>query len=267
MKNKIVIKLGGSALHNKETVRELATLIRGYQKRRYKVVLVHGGGPAINESLTKENISWKFIDGQRQTTPQMMQVIDRVLGKEVNGALVENLKLEKVSAVRISAADAGILFCSPARKELMLVGKVDSVNTTAIEAILHQFGGKVPVIAPIGIGKNGEKYNVNADWAASQIAVALQAKKLIFLTDQEGILDEQKKLIPLAHPEMMEQMMSTGVISGGMSTKVKAMVTALNSGIAQVRVLHASFAGLLLSAGKMGTVLSQGIKEQHGRAS
>lgn len=280
MKQRIVIKLGGSSLHNKETVKELAALIRGYQKRRYHVVLVHGGGPAINEALAKENISWKFIDGQRQTTPQMMTVIDRVLATEVNGTLVENLKAEKVSAVGISGADSKVLFCSAASKELMLVGKVDEVNPQSIKEILNQFGGKVPVIAPIGLGKDHQKYNINADWAAAQIAVALQAKKLIFLTDQDGILNEQKKLVPLADAVMIDEMISTGIISGGMSTKVKAMLTALNSGISQVRVLHASFSSLLLTAEKIGTVLmqmnkmqlrpvrvNQVQKEHHGRAS
>ncbi len=144
---------------------------------------------------------------------------------------------------------------------------MDSVDAQAITDVLNQFGGKVPVIAPIGIGVHGEKYNINADWAATQIAVALQAKKLIFLTDQEGILDGEKNLIATANPEVIEEMISSGVIYGGMSTKVRAMTTALESGIHQVRVLHAQISSLALSAQKVGTVLTSMTKVQHGRAS
>ncbi len=257
MKQRIVIKLGGSSLQNPATLQELAALVRGYQKRRYQVVIVHGGGPAINEELNRQKISWAFIDGQRQTTPEMMGVIDDVLANKVNGNLVAELKLAKIAAVKMSAAADQILFCSPAREELMLVGKVDRVDASAIEKVLSDFGRKVPVIAPIGIGHHGEKYNVNADWAATQIAVALNAKKLIFLTDQVGILDGEKHLVTKATPQLIDQMIEGGVISGGMFTKVKAMTTALSAGVKQVRVLHASFASLLLSTEKIGTLITE----------
>jgi acetylglutamate kinase len=274
MKERIVIKLGGSSLQNPETLQQLASLVRGYQKRRYRVVIVHGGGPAINEELMKQKIEWQFIDGQRQTTPQMMRVIDDVLANKVNASLVEKLKQEKIAAVGISAAESQILFCSPAREDLMLVGHVEDVNVAAIEQLLAQFGAKVPVIAPIGFGKGEEKYNVNADWAATKIAVALKAKKLIFLTDQSGILNHEKQLVAKATPQMIDQMIEDGTISGGMYTKVKAMMTALNAGIKQVRVLHASFASLVLNAGHIGTLLTSVHSNReltrgvlHGRAS
>ncbi len=256
MKQRIVIKLGGSSLQNPATLQELAALVRGYQKRRYSVVIVHGGGPAINAELTKQKIEWKFIDGQRQTTPEMMKVIDQVLAKDVNRALVSALKEAKISAVGVSGAEAKILFCKQAKKELMQVGEVQSVDVAAIELMLAQFGAKVPVVAPIGFGAKNEKYNVNADWAATQIAVALNAKKLIFLTDQNGILDQEKQLVPRANSQMIDKMIEDGVISGGMYTKVKAMMTALTAGIKQVRVLHASFASLALTADHIGTLLT-----------
>ena len=271
MKDRIVIKLGGSSLQNSETLQQLATLIKGYQKRRYRVVVVHGGGPAINAELTKHNICWQFINGQRQTTPEMMNVIDDVLAKKVNGSLVEKLTQEKIAAVGISAAEEKILFCLQASKELMQVGKVQSVDVSAIENLLAQFGAKVPVVAPIGIGANGEKYNVNADWAAAQIAMTLNAKKLIFLTDQSGILDGDKQLVAIATPQMIDRMIEDGVISGGMFTKVSAMTTALKAGIKQVRVLHASKACMLLSAERIGTLLTANVHLNkglmHGRAS
>ena len=260
MKPVVVIKLGGSSLGFAETVSQLATLVKGYQKRRYRVVVVHGGGPAINQELTRRNIKWQFINGQRQTTPEMMDVIDDVLAVQVNGTLVQNLISAGVSAMGLSGAASEILLCSQATEELMRVGKIENVNTRGIVEILNQFGGKVPVIAPIGFGagnvSGNEKYNINADWAASQIAVALEAKSLIFLTDQNGILDQDKKLLTRADAQMIDLMIADGTISGGMFTKVKAMMAAINAGVKQVRVLNASIAGAALDEA-VGTTLSK----------
>lgn len=256
MKPVVVIKLGGSSLGFVDTILQLATLIKAYQKRRCRVVVVHGGGPAINEELTRRDIKWQFINGQRQTTPEMMGVIDEVLAKKVNGNLVKNLKAAGILSMGLSGADSEILFCSQASEELMQVGKVENVNTNEIVEILNQFGAKVPVIAPIGYGANSEKYNINADWAASQIAVALEAKSLIFLTDQNGILDQQKNLVTHADSPMIEAMIADGTISGGMFTKVKAMMAAIGAGVKQVRVLNASSAGSALDEAA-GTTLTK----------
>lgn len=270
MKERIVIKLGGSSLNNPQTVQQLAALIRGCQRRRCRVVIVHGGGPAINAELTNQGIQWQFINGQRQTTPEMMSVIDDVLAKKVNGALVEGLRKEKIVAVGLSAADDQILFCSRANEELMQVGKVENVKPDSIIHLLAQFGAKVPVVAPIGTDASGQKYNVNADWAATQIAMALNAKKLIFLTDQNGILGHEKVLVPKATPQMIDQLIEDGIISGGMFTKVNAMMTALKAGVKQVRVLNASVASFALSSANIGTILTNvnsnvSLRAQHSR--
>lgn len=257
MKPIVVIKLGGSSLHNDETVQQLAILVRGYQKRRYRVVLVHGGGPAINAELTLRNIKWQFINGQRQTTPEMMEVIDEVLAQQVNGALVANLKQIGISAIGLSGAKSEILFCTQADEELMQVGKVETVHTQNICEILNQFGGKVPVIAPIGYGAEGEKYNINADWAACQIAVALGAKKLIFLTDQNGILNQQKQLVQRVDCHMIDAMIADGTIFGGMFTKVKSMMTAFRAGVKHVHVLNAGSAAQALTVQGTGTLLTE----------
>ncbi len=256
MKPIIVIKLGGSSLQNPETVQQLATLVRGYQKRRYRVVLVHGGGPAINAELTRKNIQWQFINGQRQTTPEMMSVIEDVLANKVNGQLVNDLRQSAVNALGLSGAGAEILLCSQATEELMCVGKVEQVNADGIKEILNQFGGKVPVIAPIGYGTKGERFNINADWAACQVAVALDAKKLIFLTDQDGILDKNKKLVSRANSYMINEMISDGTIFGGMFTKVKAMMTALEAGVKSVSVLNSGEAAKALLSEAAGTLLT-----------
>lgn len=256
-KKRIVIKLGGSALDQPATLKELAKLVKGYQERNYDVVVVHGGGPAINQELVKRNISWKFIDGQRQTTPEMMNVIEKVLAGDVNQKVVGSLRGNGIPAVGLSGGQDRILICVPAAdSRLMRVGTVETVNTHAIEVVLKYSGGNVvPVIAPIGIGNFGNKFNVNADWAATQIATELKAEKLVFLTDQFGILNADQELIKVAPPRLLERMMLEGVIYGGMSTKVRAMVLAINKGIKQVQVLHATTASLLLDDETTGTVI------------
>ena len=256
MKQRIVIKLGGSALQNPETVLQLAKLVRGYQKRRYQVVIVHGGGPAINAELTQRGITWQFINGQRQTTPEMMAVVNHVLAGVVNSQLVVRLQSSGIFAVGLSAADEKILFCTQAKPELIQVGKIEAVDTAGIENVLADSMDRVPVIAPIGIGASEEKYNINADWAATQIAMALSAKKLIFLTDQVGILDGKKELVKRANPKSIQKMITDGTISGGMFTKVQAMMMALEAGVKQVRVLHASHAALALNTEPVGTILT-----------
>lgn len=280
MKPRIVIKLGGSALNDAATLTELVKTVRGYRKLGYAVVLVHGGGPAINEALTARGITWQFINGQRQTTREMIAVIDDVLSKQVNGRIVECLRAAGVPATGLSGAD-GILSCVQASAELMQVGLVESVDVTAIENVLtagfasselgEYHDAPVPVVAPVGAGLNGEKYNVNADWAATKIASALGAEKLVFLTDQKGILDRNKKPLQKATPAVMHQLIQDGVISGGMCTKVLAMMSALNHGVEQVRVLHAAMASKALTAVKTGTLLTaepavaanQGVLHEH----
>ncbi len=273
MKRRIVVKLGGSSLQNPETLRELSAVVRGYRNRGYQVVLVHGGGPAINAELTKRGIEWKFINGQRQTTPEMIDVIDEVLAKRINGALVSSLHESDIGAIGLSGAADRILFCTQANEELMCVGQVENVDVSAIEEALALEGSPVPVIAPVGFDTREVKYNVNADWAATKIAIALGAKKLVFLTDQIGILDGNKKLVRTARPYKIHKMIEEGVISGGMCTKVLAMMTALEAGVDQVRVLHASFASQIFAQGpKIGTILSDPYNHtekdvMHGHAS
>jgi acetylglutamate kinase len=248
MKQRIVIKLGGASLDNPKTLGALAELVRGYQKRRYNVVLVHGGGPAINQELTARGITWSFFEGQRQTTPEMMDVIDEVLSVKVNSRIFESLRLSKIAATGLSGAKHNILSCVQLNEQLGQVGEVKAVDVGAIEACFTTLPCSVPVIAPIGGSTSGLKYNVNADWAATQIAIALKAKKLIFLTDQNGILDENKMLVKKVNSRMIQKMIDEGVISGGMCTKVRAMMTALQEGVKKVRVLNAANAANLLEA-------------------
>ncbi|MEQ1722815.1 MAG: acetylglutamate kinase [Pseudobdellovibrio sp.] len=251
--NRILIKLGGSSLQNANTLKQLILLIQGLHAQNKQVVVVHGGGPAINLELTARGITWQFINGQRQTTPEMMSVIEDVLAVKVNSSLVDILTAAGIVAYGHSGAHQQTLVCTQANAELMQVGKIETVNIEAVETILNL--GAVPVIAPIGIGEKGEKYNINADWAATKLAMALQVEKLIFLTDQNGILNEKSELVTVATPSLINEMIESGVITGGMYTKVLTMVEALKSGVGSVQVLNAVNASDLLSKTSVGTLL------------
>lgn len=236
--NKVVIKLGGAALQNIETLEKLSLMVKDLILQGMSPVIIHGGGPAINHELTLRGISWKFINGQRQTTPEMMKVIEEVLAIDVNNLIVGELIKFGVHAIGLSGARDQILFCSQIDSELGQVGKVEEINLTAI----HAHPELIPVIAPIGFGAQGEKYNINADWAAAKLAVAMGAQKLIFLTDQNGILNGEGELIEVATSNLIQQMIDSGVIHGGMFTKVMTMISALDQGIGEVHVMNALLA-------------------------
>lgn len=256
MKKIIVLKLGGSSLQNPGTQQELTGLVRGYRAQGFDVVVVHGGGPAINQELTARGIEWKFINGQRQTTLEMIDVIEDVLAVQINSHLVATLIAADIPTVGLSGAQGQTLLCSQASEELMQVGKIEAVNTALIEKALTLDGAPTPVIAPLGVDAAGAKYNINADWAAAKIAMALKAEKLVFLTDQNGILDQNSQLVQHATPRLINKMISDGVISGGMYTKVMTMMTALTEGVGQVQVLNANVASQLLQNEQLGTVLT-----------
>lgn len=234
----VVIKLGGASLLDPATRGQVVKTVRGYRKYDYDVVLVHGGGPAINAELTKRNISWSFINGQRVTSVEMINVIESVLFGQINAELVADLNEGGVPAIGLSGAKNNLLHCRQASRELGQVGVVEEVNADFIKALLAPEKNVVPVIAPIGIGEDGELFNINADWAAAKMASALKAKKLIFLTDQNGILDQNQKLIEHTDYVQLKQLIDNGTVSGGMYTKVQTVVDALNHGVSQVRILR-----------------------------
>jgi acetylglutamate kinase len=239
---RILIKLGGAALQDESLVAALCedlSLIRG---AGVHVVLVHGGGPAINQELESKGIQWTFVDGLRVTTPAMMETIEMVLCGKVNRRIVRTFNQSSVRAIGLSGSDAGMLSCRPLRKELGLVGEVTEVRPAAIEAILRTQDdgiGTIPVIAPIGVDENGQAYNINADWAAARIAEALDIDKMLFLTDQEGILGADGKLIQELDAGELEALIDEGVVKGGMLAKVNTVLYALKNGVRDIHIFNA----------------------------
>jgi acetylglutamate kinase len=234
-----VIKLGGASLQNLKTLESVASMVNLIKKSGKRVVIIHGGGPAINDELTKRGITWEFIQGQRHTTPEMMEVIEEVLASKLQKVILTELKNKNLEVKGLSGAKDKILFCTKSQKDLGLVGMIEHINTSAIINILESSPDVVPVIAPIGLGFSGERFNINADWAAAKIAVALKAEKLIFLTDQNGILDARGELIEAANEDLIQELIQSGVIYGGMFTKVSTMMSAVREGVSEVLVMNA----------------------------
>lgn len=237
-----LIKLGGSALENMEIVARLCTDLSLVRSASVQLAIVHGGGPNINRQLELHGISWKFVEGLRVTTPEMMDVIEMVLCGKVNPTLVRTINATGVSATGISGLDHKTLLCEALSEDLGRVGLIRQVNTELITDQLRKQResgkGSIPVIAPIGVDEMGRAYNINADFAASKIACALEVDKLIYLTDQEGILDQYGELITEINQSGLRQLVELGVVTGGMLAKVKAVLEALEGGVREVHILN-----------------------------
>jgi acetylglutamate kinase len=252
--NRILIKVGGAALVDDSVLETVTQAIQSFRRHGMKVVVVHGGGPAINAALTKAGISWSFVDGQRVTTPEMMDVIESTLCGSVNRKVVRYLSAAGLPTMGFSGSDNHTLMCTQSNEQLGQVGQIQAVNCAWIEVLMGLPSAPVPVLAPIGIGYNGEAYNINADWAATRLAGALNVSQLIFLTDQDGILNKKKKLIQTATPEELEALMKDGTIQGGMMTKAKSIIHARKNGILSVRVLNGKSALDAVNNEEVGTL-------------
>jgi acetylglutamate kinase len=211
-------------------------------------VVVHGGGPQIDTIMKRMGISARFEAGLRVTDAATMEVVDMVLGGKLNKEIVATINLHGGQAVGLSGKDANLITATkkqlyrsvapgspPQLIDIGLVGEVTSVNTSIIHTLENN--GFIPVIAPTGVGENGESYNINADTAAGDIAAALQAERLLFLTDVEGIQDRDKKLLPSLDRQAVDRLQGEAVIAGGMLPKVEACLRALDGGVAKTHII------------------------------
>lgn len=258
----VVLKLGGSILQDDDLLKQICEDVALVRAVGVKVVLVHGGGPAINEELVRRDIKWEFVEGLRVTSPEMMSVIETVLCGNVNRRIVRALNQTGLRAVGFSGMDAGTLICKQADKRLGLVGEIERVNTQMIDLVLGMedelgFRG-IPVIAPIGAGRDGQAYNINADWAASRVASALGVTKMLFLTDQDGILGSDMKLIPELDAGELVQLIEDGTVKGGMLAKARTILHAIENKVTDVHIMNARRAHAiveeLFTDGGVGTV-------------
>lgn len=232
----IVIKYGGAAQLNPNLKENFALDLVLMYMVGIRPVVVHGGGKRIDEMLAKLEIQSHFLDGYRVTSKECMQVVEMVLSGEINKELTAFLNLHGARAVGISGKDGMMLSaCAKDNGTFGYTGEITSVNTQLLEKLLYE--GFVPIIAPIASGEDSVGYNINADIAACEIAKALQASKIIFLSDIPGVLDERKELISSLTPRAIESLQERGVISGGMIPKLEACVGCVQHGVKKAHII------------------------------
>ncbi len=244
----IVIKYGGNAMVDEELKRVFALDVILMKSVGIHPVVVHGGGPQIGRTMDRMGKPSRFVQGQRVTDEETMDIVQMVLGGKVNKEIVSLINQNGGTAVGLTGKDGRMI---RARKlvvhgpsaetgvpEILDLGKVGEVAEIHPE-IIHTIeeAGCIPVIAPVGEGENGDSYNINADLVAGSLAAALQAEKLILLTDVEGILDRQGELVHTASREDIERMKKEGVITSGMLPKVTACFHALEGGVAKTHII------------------------------
>ncbi len=234
----IVIKYGGSAQTSPELKEKFAQDITLLSLVGIKPVIVHGGGARINELLEQLNIQSKFIDGQRVTSKETMRVVEMVLSGEINKNITSLLNYHGAKAIGISGKDSSIIKAKPKEKgKFGYTGIIKKVNAKTIKNLIKE--GFIPVIAPIADGKEANHlgYNINADLAASKIAAALKAQKVLFLTDTIGVLDKEKNLISSLDKAQVKKYIKDGTISGGMIPKVNSCLEAIHNGVNKAHII------------------------------
>ena len=241
----IVIKYGGNAMIDDTLKSSFARDLVLMQQVGLQPVVVHGGGPQIGQHLQQIGKKTEFVQGLRVTDRETMDIVERVLGDIVNVEIVKLINDHGGQAVGVTGKQGGFIHSRklepktgpemtvPEIIDLGHVGEVESIDPTPILQLEHE--NKIPVIAPIGVGDDGESYNINADTVASHMAVALKAEKLMLLTNQPGVLDAKGQLLTGLVPEQISALMEDGTIHGGMLPKIRCALEAL---AAEVHTAH-----------------------------
>ena len=231
---KIVIKYGGNVLIDRNVFNNFISDINVLNKLGLSVVVVHGGGPRIKRELDKKKIISKFINGLRVTDKNIIDTVEEVL-IDFNKDIASSLEKLGSQAVMFHTKTKNIIEVEPERKELGFVGIPSKINDSLIQKTLSE--NKIPIIAPLGLGKHGQTYNINGDTAASAIAKKLKSRRLILMTNVEGVYDDQKKLISEIKPFDLENLIKWKVVQGGMIPKIENCVDAVQNGVKGVVIL------------------------------
>ena len=236
----VVVKYGGNAMLNEELKAAVMEDIILLSTIGIKVVLVHGGGPEINNMLSKIGKESKFVDGLRYTDSETMEVVQMVLTGKLNKDIVGLLLQKGGKAVGLSGVDSGLIRARKIEKDLGFVGEVTSVNPEIINSLLDK--GFIPVVSTVALGEEGDssRYNINADTAAAKIAVALKAEKFVQLTNVPGVLrniDDSSTLIKRIERTALGSLKATGIIAGGMIPKIECCLTALEGGVPRTHII------------------------------
>ena len=243
----IVIKYGGSAMKDKNLEKQILKDIILLKYVGMKPVIVHGGGSEISEEMKKRNKTPQFINGLRVTDEETMEIIEMVLTGKINTRLVAEINLHisegpgnGVKGIGLSGEDAQLLTVKRHQiSELGLVGDVENINPEILMILLEK--NYIPVIATVGVDKEGVRYNINADTVAAQIAISLQAEKLIFLTDVDGIFKDSSNpstIISSLNINKTKELIESGCVQKGMIPKVEAAIQALKGGVKKIHLLN-----------------------------
>ena len=233
-KEKIVIKYGGNVLIDRNVFNNFISDINVLNKLGLSIIVVHGGGPRIKRELDKKKIVSKFINGLRITDKNIINTVEEVL-IDFNNDIVNSLKKLGSEAASFHTKTDNIIKVKPERKELGFVGIPNEINDSLIQNALNK--NKIPIIAPLGLGKNNQTFNINGDTAASAIAKKLKARRLILMTNVEGVYDDQKKLISEIKPFDLENLIKWKVVQDGMIPKIENCVDAVQNGVRGVVIL------------------------------
>jgi len=260
----IVIKFGGNAMIDDQLKSSFAMDVVLLKLVGMNPVVVHGGGPQINEHLEKIGKKGEFINGVRVTDEETMDVVEMILGGQINKEIVHQINIHGGKAVGLTGQDGNFIHASKLDKDkdgkkidLGYVGEIESIDPSLIDFL--DTGDFIPVIAPIGIGSDGKTYNINADVVAGKLAEVLMAEKLILMTNTKGVLDNQNNLITGIKPNDIETLIKDGTLSGGMLPKIESAMDAAKGGVNSVhiidgRVEHALLLEILTNQG-VGTLI------------
>ena len=263
----IVVKFGGNAMTDEALKAGFARDVVLLKLVGMNPVVVHGGGPQIEQMLAKLGKKGEFVQGMRVTDRETMDVVEMVLGGQVNKEVVELINQAGGKAVGLTGQDGALIRAKkmlltdetrPGEKlDIGQVGEIDSIDPAVIKAL--EAGGFIPVVAPIGTGADGTTYNINADLVAGKLAEVLAAEKLVVLTNTPGVLDKDGKLLTGLTPRKIDQLVEKGVISGGMLPKIGSALDAARNGVKSVhiidgRVPHALLLEVLTDQG-VGTLI------------
>lgn len=267
----IVVKYGGNAMIDEELKNSFARDMVMLKLIGINPIVVHGGGPQIGELLDKLNIESRFINGMRVTTTETMDVVEMVLGGLVNKDIVNLINQNGGKALGLTGKDGQLLHAKklkvthsspemqkPEIIDIGHVGEVEHINTQVLDMLTHS--DFIPVIAPIGVGKDGASYNINADLVAGKVAEVLQAEKLILLTNIEGLMDKKGEILTGLTTEQVDGLIADGTIYGGMLPKIQCALDAVHAGVTSAhiidgRVSHSTLLELFTDEG-VGTLIT-----------
>ena len=230
----IVIKYGGNVLIDRNIFNNFIEDISVINKLGLSIIVVHGGGPRIERELKKENIQTKFINGLRVTDKKVIKIVEEVL-IDFNNDIVSSLKKKGSKAVSVNSKINNVINVIPNKQELGFVGVPDKINSDTLKDMISQ--NQIPIVAPLGLDKNNQTYNINGDTAASAIAKKLKSRRLILMTNVEGVYDDRKTLIPEIKPFDLENLIKWKIVGEGMIPKIENCVDAVENGVRGVVIL------------------------------